>query len=247
MRLAGKVAFISGSTRGIGRTTAEMFAAEGAKVAVAGRTVEKGEKVVNIIREAGGEAIFVPLDVSNEDSVRAAIDATVERFGSLTTLVNNAAATDVVNTNIKPMVDYTTEEWNQIILTSLTGNVFWASKYAIPHMIEAGGGSIVNVGAGTAVMGSFGLSAYSAAKGGMNAVTRVMAVEGAQHNIRCNVIVVGRVISHSKDRGPESTGLLTRVGRPSDIAYAAMWLAADESEFITGTEVTADGGHWAKA
>jgi len=247
MRLAGKVAFISGSTRGIGRTTAEMFAAEGAKVAVAGRTVEKGEKVVNIIRDAGGEAIFVPLDVSDEDSVRAAIDATVEHFGTLTTLVNNAAATDVVNANIKPMVEYTTEEWNQIILTSLTGNVFWASKYAMPHLIAAGGGSIVNVGAGTAVMGSPGLSAYSAAKGGMNALTRVIAVEGAEHHIRCNVIVVGRVISHSKDRGPQASGGLTRVGRPSDIAYAALWLAADESEFITGTEVTADGGHWAKA
>ncbi len=96
-------------------------------------------------------------------------------------------------------------------------------------------------------MGSPGLSAYSAAKGGMNALTRVIAVEGAEHHIRCNVIVVGRVVSHSKDRGPQPSGDLTRVGRPSDIAYAALWLAADESEFITGTEVTADGGHWARA
>lgn len=247
MRLEGKVAFISGSTRGIGRTIAEMFAAEGAGVAVAGRSVEKGEKVVALIRNAGGNAIFVPLDVSDEDNVRAAIDSTAEHFGQLSILVNNAAATDVVNTNIKPMTEYSTAEWNQILLTSLTGNVFWASKYAIPHLAAAGGGSIVNISSGAAMIGTAGLSAYTAAKGGMNALTRAMAVEGAPLNIRCNVIVVGRVISHSKDRGPDPVGMLTRVGKPSDIAYTALWLASDESEFVTGSTVTADGGSLASA
>jgi NAD(P)-dependent dehydrogenase (short-subunit alcohol dehydrogenase family) len=241
-RLDGKVAFVSGSTRGIGRTTAELFAAEGARVVVSGRSVDKGEKTAARIRDAGGDAVFVPLDVTDEDSVRSAVEATVERYGTLTTLVNNAAPTDVVNRNMKPLLEYTTEEWNHILLGTLTGNVFWACKYAIPHMIEAGGGSIVNVSSGAAIFGSPGLCAYSAAKGGMNALTRSIAVDYAPYRIRCNVIVVGRVVSHSKDRGPDVPGSLTRVGQPSDIAYAAMWLAADESEFVTGSEIVADGG-----
>jgi NAD(P)-dependent dehydrogenase (short-subunit alcohol dehydrogenase family) len=242
MRLDGKVAFVSGSTRGIGRTTAELFAAEGAKVVGSGRSVDKGETVAERIRDAGGDAVFVPLDVTDEDSVRGAIQTTIDRYGTLTTLVNNAAPTDIVNQNMKPMLEYTNDEWDRIILGTLTGNVFWACRYAIPHMIEAGGGSIVNVSSGGSVFGSPGISAYSAAKGGMNALTRSIAVEYAPYKIRCNVIIVGRVVSHSKDRGPDVPGSLTRVGQPSDIAYAAMWLAADESEFVTGSEVTADGG-----
>jgi NAD(P)-dependent dehydrogenase (short-subunit alcohol dehydrogenase family) len=242
-RLDGKVAFISGSTRGIGRTMAEMFAAEGARVIVSGRSVDKGEKTAARIRDAGGDATFVPLDVTDEDSVRSAIAATVDRYGTLTTLVNNAATTDIVNQNMKPLTEYTTEEWNHILTGTLTGNVFWACKYGIPHLIEAGGGSIVNISSGAAIFGSAGLAAYSAAKGGMNALTRSIAVDYAPQKIRCNVIVVGRVVSHAKDRGPEVPGLLTRVGQPSDIAYAALWLAADESEFVTGSEIVADGGH----
>ena len=242
MRLEGKVAFISGSTRGIGRTLAEMLAAEGAKVVVSGRSVEKGEAVAQRIRDAGGDAMFVTLDVSDELSVRAAIEATVERYGRLTTLINNAAATDLVNRGMKPMHEVTTDEWEAIMRTTLTGNVFWASKYAIPHLIDGGGGSIVNVSSGGAVFGVPGISVYSAAKGGMNAITRTIAVEYAPHRIRCNVIIVGRVISHTKDRGPETTRELNRAGVPQDIGYAALWLAADESEWVTGTTVTVDGG-----
>jgi NAD(P)-dependent dehydrogenase (short-subunit alcohol dehydrogenase family) len=242
MRLEGKVAFISGSTRGIGRTMAEMFAAEGAKVVVSGRSVDKGEKVAQRIRDAGGDATFVALDVSDETSVRAAIEAGVERYGKLTTLINNAAATDLVNRGMKPMHEVTTEEWDAIMRTTLTGNVFWASKYAIPHLIEAGGGSIVNVSSGGSLFGVPGISVYSAAKGGMNAITRTMAVEYAPNGIRCNVIIVGRVVSHAKDRGPATTRELNRAGAPQDIGYVAIWLAADESDWITGTTVTADGG-----
>ena len=241
-RLRGKVAFISGSTRGIGRTMAEMFAAEGAQIVVSGRSIEKGEKVAARIRDNGGDAIFVPLDVAVEASVRDALDATVEHYGQLTTLVNNAAPTDLVSAGMKPMHELTTEEWEAILRTTLTGNVFWASKYAIPHLVAAGGGSIVNISSGGALVGVPGISAYSAGKGGMNALTRTIAVEYADAGIRCNTVIVGRVVSYAQDRGPAPTRELTRVGNPADIAHAAIWLCADESEWITGSTVTADGG-----
>ncbi len=243
MRLEGKVAFVSGSTRGIGRTIAEMFASEGAKVAVTGRTVPRGEKVVNIIREAGGEAEFFPLDVTQEDSVARVLDAVADRFGRLNVLVNNAAPTVEVGSNIKRLVDHTTEEWNLILLSALTGNVFWSCKYGIPHLAAAGGGSIINISSGQSIVGIAGFAAYAAAKGGMNSLTRTIAVEEAPRNIRCNTIVVGRVVAKG-DMGTGITpGTLTRLGTPADIAYAATFLASDESAFITGSMLTADGGY----
>ena len=136
-RLDGKVAIVSGSTRGIGRTIAEMFAAEGAKVAVTGRTVDRGAKVAAGIQAAGGEAEFFPLDITDESSVHAVMDGVAERFGKLDVLINNAAPTDAVSTQVKPLIDYTTEEWDRIITGTLTGNVFWACKYGIPHLIAA--------------------------------------------------------------------------------------------------------------
>jgi NAD(P)-dependent dehydrogenase (short-subunit alcohol dehydrogenase family) len=245
-RMVGKVALVSGSTRGIGRSIAELFAAEGAKVAVTGRTVEKGEKVVARIREAGGEAEFFRLDINDETSVRDVIDATVERFGSLSTLINNAAPTTEVSTTVKPVAELTTSEWNTILVPTLTGNVFWASKYAWPHLVAADGAAIVNISSGQSVAGFTGFSAYAAAKGGVNSLTRVLAVEGGSHGIRCNCIVVGRVVSGRGDTGvgvgKSSGGRLTRIGNPMDIAYTACFLASDEAAFVTGELLTADGG-----
>ncbi|HEY6475372.1 MAG TPA: SDR family NAD(P)-dependent oxidoreductase, partial [Polyangia bacterium] len=133
-RLQGKVALVSGSTRGIGRSIAQQFASEGAKVAVTGRTVAKGEKVVDLIKSAGGEAEFFPLDITSEESVSEVVAAVVERFGALTTLINNAAPTDIVAATFKTLHELSTEEWQSILLGTLTGNVFWASKYAWPHL-----------------------------------------------------------------------------------------------------------------
>ena len=152
MRLRDKVAFISGSTRGIGRTTAEMFAAEGAKVVVSGRSVDKGEKVAARIREQGGDATFVRLDVSDESSVRGAIAATIERYGTLTTLINNAAPTDLVSAGIKPMHEVTTEEWDAIVRPRSPATCSGPRSTAIPHLIAAGGGSIVNVSSGGSIV-----------------------------------------------------------------------------------------------
>jgi NAD(P)-dependent dehydrogenase (short-subunit alcohol dehydrogenase family) len=242
-RLEGKVALISGSTRGIGRSIAEHFASEGAKVAVTGRTVERGEKVVARIREMGGEAEFFELDVTSEESVRRVVEATAERFGALTTLVNNAAPTGAVATTIKPLHEYSTDEWDAIMLGTLTGNVFWSSKYAWPHLAAADGASIINISSGQSLAGFKGFSAYAAAKGGVNSLTRSLAAEGSVDGIRANCIVVGRVVASRGDAGVHTGGgRLTRIGNPMDIAYAATWLASDEAAFATGSLVTVDGG-----
>jgi len=242
MRLSGKVALVSGSTRGIGRSIAQMFAAEGAKVAVTGRTVERGQKVVDLIRSEGGDAEFFTLDVTREESVSGVIDAVVDRFGFLTTLVNNAAPTVEVGAGIKPLVDVTTDEWNLIFLSALTGNVFWACKYGIPHLAAAGGGSIINISSGQSVVGMGGFAAYGAAKAALNSLTRTIAVEEAPRNIRCNTILVGRVVAKGDAGAGITPGHLTRLGTPNDIAYAATYLAADEAAFVTGSMLTADGG-----
>jgi NAD(P)-dependent dehydrogenase (short-subunit alcohol dehydrogenase family) len=242
VRLEGKVALVSGSTRGIGRSIAQQFAAEGAKVAVTGRTSARGQKVVDLIRGAGGEAEFFELDVSNEDSVRGVTEAVADRFGSITTLVNNAAPTVEVGSSIKPLTEVTTDEWNYVLTAALTGPVFWACKYGIPHLRAAGGGAIVNISSGQSVIGLGGFSAYTAAKGGMNSLTRSIAAEEAEHGIRCNTIVVGRVVAKGDMGAGMVAGHLTRYGEPNDIAYAALYLASDESAFVTGSTLTADGG-----
>jgi NAD(P)-dependent dehydrogenase (short-subunit alcohol dehydrogenase family) len=241
-RLEGRVALVSGSTRGIGRSIAELFAAEGAKVAVTGRTVEKGQKVVDGIRERGGDAEFFTLDITSEDNVHEVVDAVAERFGGLSTLINNAAPTTLVSTTVKPLHEYSTEEFNAILGGALIGNVFWATKYAWPHLVAADGAAIVNISSGQSMKGYTGFGAYAASKGGMNSLTRTLAVEGQPHGIRCNAIIVGRVVSGRGDSGVGVNNRPGGVGNPMQIAYTTLFLASDESSFINGDLVTADGG-----
>jgi NAD(P)-dependent dehydrogenase (short-subunit alcohol dehydrogenase family) len=242
-RLAGKVALVTGSTRGIGRSIAELFAAEGAKVAITGRSVEKGEKVAAGIAEAGGEAEFFRLDLTQEESIADVINAVVDRFGSLSTLINNAAPTDAVASTIKPLAEYSNEEWNHILSGTLTANVFWTTKHAWPHLINTPGASIVNISSTQSLAGLSGFGAYAAAKGAVNSLTRVVAVEGAEHDIRCNCIVVGRVVvGRDNSMYVGKGGRLTRIGHPNDIASLAAYLASDDAAFLTGEQIVADGG-----
>jgi len=253
-RLDGKVALITGATKGIGRGIASVFAREGAAVLIAGRSVDAGEQVARDIQAEGGTALFVPTDIGREDDVVRAVDTAVERFGKLTTLVNNAAATHIVGT--PGAGDTMVGELDNTIMTeTLQTNLwglFWCSKYAVARMIDAGEGSIINISSGVATKGAARMAAYTATKGAMNALTRSMAVEYAPQRVRVNCISSGFVESGEQtDRSLAEAGQLEWLqdviplpffGEPEDIAWGAVYLAADESRYVTGTVLPIDGG-----
>jgi 3-oxoacyl-[acyl-carrier protein] reductase len=251
-RLDGKVAIVTGSTRGIGRATAERFAAEGAAVLVTGRTVDAGREVERGIRDRGGEATFLPTDLGSEDDVIAMVRAAVERYGRLTTLVNNAAPTELMGPGRldRKVTDLTNEGWDAILRVGLTA-VIWSCKHAIPEIARAGGGAVVNISSAASILGTPGLDTYTCIKGAINALTRSLAVEYAPDNIRVNCIVSGMVLTspgaHQMMDDPVIGGAtramhLTRLGLPEDLANAALFLASDEAAFITGALLPVDGG-----
>jgi NAD(P)-dependent dehydrogenase (short-subunit alcohol dehydrogenase family) len=242
------VALVTGSTRGIGRAIAEMFADEGAAVVVTGRS-KSGREVAAAIRDRGGDAIFEIADLTLEEEVQQLISTTTERLGRLTVLINNAAATDraIPGAGDGRVGDLTTEDWSRVLHGSLTGPVFWTTKYALPYL-EQGGGSIVNISSTASVRGAPGLDAYATSKGAINAFTRQIAVGYGRKGVRCNAIIAGWIITGSRPRGPKyvremkEAHLSTRFGQPRDIAYACTWLCSSEGEFVTGQEITVDGG-----
>ncbi|HXY95247.1 MAG TPA: glucose 1-dehydrogenase [Acidimicrobiia bacterium] len=252
MRLDGKVALVTGSTRGIGRATAVRFAREGAKVVVTGRTESGGREVEQEIRDAGGDGVYVRTDMAQEDDVVAAVRTAVDTYGKLTTLVNNAAPTELMGPGRldRRVTELTNEGWDSIMLVALKA-VVWACKYAIPEMAAAGGGAIVNISSAASLLGTPGLDTYTAAKGALNTLTRSMAVEYAGDGVRVNCIVSGMVLTSEgafqmmEDPvigGATKAMHLTRLGLPDDIANAALFLASDEAAFVTGAVIPVDGG-----
>jgi len=246
VRLAGEIALVTGSTAGIGEAIALEFGAEGARVAVHGRDAGRGHAVVDRITAAGGEACFVPGDLAEEATSRDLIAATVARFGGLTVLVNNAVAT--TGTYDAAVGDLTTEGWERAVRVNLTAPM-WLCRDAIPHLLAAGHGSIVNVSSRQAERPSRGLAAYAVSKGGLNALTRAVAVDYAAEGIRCNTISPGYVLNTRRDAelAPERRQRLeamhlTRLGEARDVAYAAVYLASRESELLTGINLQLDGG-----
>lgn len=256
-RLAGKRALVTGSTRGLGEAIATMFAEEEAQVSVTGRSAEDGARVVAAITEAGGEADFVRLDLGDEQSIAAAVDAAAARWGGLDVLVNNAAPTAVISgagghysdRGDAPVDEICTETWRSITGPAIDG-LASTLRYAIPHLKKSGAASIVNVSSISSLLGMARFSAYVTTKGAMNALTRSVAADYAP-GIRCNALVSG---SHeSAAMAPtleipgmreafESICLMRRIGHPRELAYAATFFASDESSYITGTCLPVDGG-----
>jgi NAD(P)-dependent dehydrogenase (short-subunit alcohol dehydrogenase family) len=253
-RLKGKAALVSGSTAGCGEAIVRRFALEGAKVIVTGRNTERGTTIVDEIGRAGGEARFLRVDISVEDEVHALVQGTVEAFGRLDILVNNASPTELQRGAARidaPVTRLATQDMENLWRGALYG-YFWMCRYGLAAMIEgARGGSVVNISSTVSVAGVEGADAYTAAKGAINATTRSMAVEYAPHGIRVNAILLGLIItSDTAERfiaDPHAGPILrerhlTRFGKAEDIANAALFLASDEAAFITGSELRADGG-----
>jgi NAD(P)-dependent dehydrogenase (short-subunit alcohol dehydrogenase family) len=240
---------ITGGTSGIGAATAKRFAAEGAALAIIGRSVERGEEVAREIVAMGGEALFIPCDVRYANDCRSAVEQTLERFGKIDILFNNAGVF-----HPKTVPDCTEEEWDETIDSSLKG-AFLMSKYVLPAMIERGRGSIIHTSSGWGIQGGDRAAAYCAAKGGLIVMAKAMAIDHGRHGIRVNCVCPGDVMTPMLPDDAAKRGMswddyvadasnrpLGRIGTVEEIADAVLYLASDESSFVTGTALVVDGG-----
>ena len=253
MRLVGKVAIITGAGAGIGRAAALLFAKEGAEVVVADCDPEEGAKTVSLIKQNGGAAIFVQVDVSKAADVKKMVKTTVETYGKLDILVNNAGIylqADAVKS--------TEEDWDRILAVNLKG-VFLCTKYGIPEMIKGGGGSIVNIGSEAGIVGIGNQVAYNVSKSGVISLTKSTAIDFAAHNIRVNCVCPGTtetpLVEAALERAPDPAAArraleevrpANRLGRPEEIAAGILYLASDESPYATGSILSIDGGYTAQ-
>ena len=246
MRLQNKVALISGGARGMGAAEAKLFAGEGAKVVIADVLEEEGRRTEAQIVESGGACVFVRLDVTSEANWREVVAATVTRFGRLDILVNNAGIGGLPGT----IEETTSELWDTMMNINAKG-VFLGTKAAIPELRKVGGGSIINISSIWGIVGSGGSSSYHAAKGAVRLLTKSTAIQYAGEGIRANSVHPGPIATpmtevsradFDRNQWFLANTPLGRWGEPEDVAYGVLFLASDESSFMTGSELVIDGG-----
>ena len=249
MRLEGKVSIITGAGSGMGRTAALLFAREGARVVVAEHDAGAGEETVRLVREAGGGATFVRVDVSSEADAKAMVDHAVATYGRLDCLYNNAGIMPEADGSV---IDTDVATWDRVMAVNVRG-VFLGCKYAIPALVAAGGGSIINIASFVAILGcSVPQDAYTASKGALLALTRSLAVQFGPRGVRTNAICPGPVETPLlmewlvKDEEAKRIRLARnptgRFGKPEEIAHLAVYLASDESRWTNGASLVVDGG-----
>ena len=249
-RVKGKVAVVTGAASGLGKGTASLLAREGARVILADINEDNGKKVAEEIRRDGGEAVFMKLDVSNENDWRSVIEKTLAEFGRLDVLVNNAGVELV-----KEIADTSLEEWRWLMSVNLDG-VFLGTKYGIRAMREGGGGSIINISSVAGIIGTLDdTAAYCASKGGVRLLTKAAALEcskaGHDYNIRVNSVHPGIIQTPMVEALLKDAEIRERIkdihpigfmGEPIDVAYVVLYLASDESRLVTAAEMVIDGG-----